>query len=242
MKIVAILQARMGSSRLPGKVLRTVLGKPLIKYQIDRIKQSSYLDEIVVATTNKRRDDSIVDFCESERIRYVRGSEEDVLSRYLKAANETQADVIVRLTADCPLIDAQTIDHVIKAFETNKNADYVTNVLERSYPRGYDIEVFGRETLDEINNIANRISDREHVTTYIRDHPEQFHIVNVLHHTNYSNYRLTVDTLEDFQLIEKIIRSMEPKHRYFTLEDVITLLEQQVDWVKINANIEQKGW
>ncbi|SFM06592.1 spore coat polysaccharide biosynthesis protein SpsF [Gracilibacillus orientalis] len=242
MKIVAIIQARMGSTRLPGKVLRKVVGKPLIKYQIDRIRESSYLDEIVIATTNNKKDDAIVDFCRHEKVRCVRGSEKDVVSRYLRAAEETQADVIVRFTADCPLIDADTIDQVIKAFVTKKIADYVTNVQERTYPRGYDIEVFTMQTLEKISKIANRTSDREHVTTYIRDHPDQFHIYNVFHHTNYSSYRLTVDTLEDFQLIEKIIKSLEPKWRYFTLEDVITLLEHHPDWVNINANIEQKGW
>ncbi|MGN8645696.1 cytidylyltransferase domain-containing protein [Gracilibacillus sp. HCP3S3_G5_1] len=242
MKIVAIIQARMGSTRLPGKVLRKVLEKPLLQYQMDRIRHSSYLDEIVVATTNERKDDAIVDFCQQEKIHYVRGSEKDVLGRYVKAAKEAQADVIVRLTGDCPLIDVQTIDQVIGEFVSNQNADYVSNVMERSYPRGYDIEVFSRQTLEHLDRIASRNSDREHVTTYIRDYPHQFHIVNVRHHTNYSTYRLTVDTIEDFQLIEQIIRSLAPKNPYFTLDDVIRLLEEHPDWVNMNANIEQKGW
>ncbi|MFD2654518.1 cytidylyltransferase domain-containing protein [Gracilibacillus thailandensis] len=242
MKIVAIIQARMGSTRLPGKVLRTVLGKPLIKYQVDRIRHASYMDEIVIATTDNRKDDVIVEFCRSEKLHYIRGSEKDVLSRFHQAAEETEADVIVRLTADCPVIDAQTIDHVIKAFVTSEHADYAANVLERTYPRGYDIEVFTRQTLAKLNKIACRNSDREHVTTYIRDHPDQFDIVNVLHHTDYSNYRLTVDTVEDFQLIEKIIQSFEPKKPYYMLEDIIKLLEHHPDWLTINANIKQKDW
>lgn len=241
MKIAAIIQARMGSARLPGKVLRRVLNKPLLEYQLERIYNASLLDDVIVATTNKTIDNDIVAFCKKHDITVYRGSESDVLKRYVEAANRVQADGIVRLTADCPLLDPELIDHMIETFKNLQPIDYVSNVIERTFPRGLDIEVFTMEALERVDQLATADHHREHVTRYFLDHPGQFHIQNVVNDKDISNYRWTVDTIEDFYLIEKIITSLYPGNSHFQMDDVVSLLEENPEWEKINATIEQKG-
>ncbi|MFC4403916.1 cytidylyltransferase domain-containing protein [Gracilibacillus xinjiangensis] len=238
MKIVAIIQARMGSTRLPGKVLRQVLGKPLLAYQLERVRLAKHIDEIIIATTTQPTDDPIITFCQKEDVLFSRGSEQDVLSRYYDTAIQANADVIVRLTSDCPLIDPAVIDKVIETYTLSNH--YVSNVVRRTYPRGMDVEVFSIELLKQINEEATSKKDREHVTTFVREQPDRFKIKDVVHRSDYSNYRLTVDTAEDLMLIEKILEKIYPVSPAFTLEDIISLLQKHQDWLKINAHIEQK--
>ncbi|KAB8135351.1 NTP transferase domain-containing protein [Gracilibacillus oryzae] len=240
MKTAAIIQARMGSTRLPGKVLRQVLGKPLLSYQLERIRQAEKVDEIIVATTTEEIDDEIVHFCQSENILCFRGSEQDVLSRYYEASKLTDANVIVRLTSDCPLIDPEVIDKVIGAY--TESSDYVSNVMQRTYPRGMDVEVFSKELLGKIHQYAKTESDREHVTTYVRDQPDLFQVVDVLHDINYSKLRLTIDTAEDFQLVKNIMEALNQVKPQFRLDDIISVLNDHPEWLKINQHIEQKRW
>ncbi|MBE6184824.1 acylneuraminate cytidylyltransferase [Bacillus ginsengihumi] len=241
MKIAAIIQARMGSTRLPGKVLKKVLDKPLLEYQIERIQKATLVDEIIIATTVEERDTPIVALCEQMGVLSYRGSEHDVLSRYFEAAQAFNVDVIVRLTSDCPLIDPVIIDKVIAQFlKQQPHVDYVSNTLKRTYPRGLDTEVFSFNALKEAANNAQLPRDREHVTSYFYTNPTIFTLENIEHDQNYSHYRWTVDTPEDFTLVTHILTEMYDANKLFHLEDVIQLLKEHPEWNEINANIEQK--
>ncbi|MEH7106772.1 glycosyltransferase family protein [Bacillus sp. JJ1764] len=240
MKIGAIIQARMGSTRLPGKVLKTVLNKPLLEYQIERVKRAHLLDEIIVATTTSGKDQPIVDLCGGLSIPVFRGSEEDVLSRYLHAANEYSIDVIVRLTSDCPLIDPDIINRTIDLF-LKGDFDYTANIVKRTYPRGLDVEVFSKETLTKMNKLAGSKWYREHVTTYIYDHLADFKIGSLEGDEDWGLLRWTVDTQEDFCLIENLLTALYPVNPAFLMNDVLQLLKIHPEWLSINSLIQQKG-
>ncbi|WP_077624239.1 cytidylyltransferase domain-containing protein [Sediminibacillus massiliensis] len=241
MKVAAIIQARMGSTRLPGKVLKQVLGKALLTYEIERVQRARDIDQLLVATTKESADDAIVSLCKSINVPCFRGSEADVLERYYLAAVREKADVIVRLTADCPLIDPAQIDKVTETFfHHDYPLQYVSNTLNRTLPRGMDTEVFSLQALTEAYQNASLQSEREHVTRYMVSHPEIFHLRNVSNSINYSKHRWTVDTAEDFKLVRKIIENLYPAKPHFTMEDIIQLLEQKPEWKAINAHVEQK--
>ncbi|MEC5424229.1 glycosyltransferase family protein [Virgibacillus sp. C22-A2] len=241
MKVAAIIQARMGSSRLPGKILKKVLGKPLLAFQLERVEQSKQIDELLVATTNKAIDADVANLCESLGFSYFRGSEADVLERYYKAAIQVKADVVVRLTGDCPIIDPQVIDKIIGDYLLRFHEyQYVSNTLNRTFPRGMDAEVFSFQALKRAHSHAVSSIDREHVTRYLVNNPEMFNLFNVSHSEDYSQHRWTVDTHEDFILISKIIEALYPSTPQFTMKDVIHLLEKNSDWRLINTHIQQK--
>jgi spore coat polysaccharide biosynthesis protein SpsF len=238
-KVIAIIQARMGSTRLPGKILKEVLGKPLLKYQIERIKKVKSIDQIVVATTNKEEDNQIVEFCIEQSLPYYRGSEEDVLERYFQTALQFNADIIVRLTSDCPIIDPNIIENVINYYMQNE-FDYVSNTLKRTFPRGMDTEVFSFKVLKKAFIKADEPHFREHVTPYLYLNPNIFKLGSIESDFNNSQYRLTVDTTEDFNLIQKIIKELYPDNGEFSLEEVIKWLKSNPDWAELNSHIEQK--
>ncbi|GIN74769.1 spore coat protein [Bacillus sp. J14TS2] len=241
MRKVAIIQARMGSTRLPGKVLKKVLNRSLLEYQLERIAKANELDGYVVATTTKDQDQAIVKLCDKLGVPVFRGSEEDVLSRYFAAASYYQADVVIRLTSDCPLIDPHIIDQVIQRYCAELNHyDYVSNVLKRTFPRGMDIEVFSYEALTKCHQLAKQKGDREHVTRFLYQHPRQFKLLNVENSQDQSEHRWTVDTWEDFKLIRKIIESFYPHQPDYTMEDVLTLIQMNPEWREINRHIKQK--
>jgi len=241
MKKVIIVQARMGSTRLPGKVLREVLGKPLLEYQLERLARVRSSDMVVVATTDKEQDKPIVDLCRRLGVLFFRGPEEDVLARYYLAAREFGAEIVARITADCPIIDPAVVDQVFRFYLDHAGEyDYVSNARRRTYPRGMDTEVFSFHALEEAYREARREAEREHVTIFIYEHPERYSLGGVEYHQDYSRYRWTVDTEEDFQLIEKIITALYPKNPEFTLEDCLQLLAKYPEWEKINAHIKQK--
>ncbi|CAH1195724.1 8-amino-3,8-dideoxy-manno-octulosonate cytidylyltransferase [Paenibacillus auburnensis] len=242
MKIVAVIQARMGSTRLPGKIMKEVAGKSVLEYQIEQVRRSKTIDQIVIATTTKDTEQPIIDLCKRMAVDYYRGPEDDVLSRYYQAACWYGADIVVRLTSDCPLLDPAVIDRVINVFlSRSERVDYVSNTIERTYPRGYDVEVFSMKVLEQTFKEAGNAAEREHVTLYLYQHPEVFRLGQVKHSKDLSSYRLTVDTEEDFELMSRLITALCGKRREgFTLDDVITLLQENPDWVLINAHIEQK--
>ena len=241
MKVAAIIQARMGSTRLPGKILKTVNGKTLLEYQIERVKQAKSIDQIIIATTTKNSEQPIVELCGKIGINYYRGSEQDVLSRYYEAKLKYDVDVIVRLTSDCPIIDPEVIDKVVNQYLRNQSSvDYVANTLERTYPRGLDTEVFSSEALTKAYHDAFLSRDREHVTTYLYKNPNLFKLQGVKNEQDYSRYRWTVDTEEDFELIRLIINELYNPDKIFLLEDVIKLLTVYPEWNEINAHTEQK--
>ncbi|WLD93088.1 glycosyltransferase family protein [Alkalihalobacillus sp. AL-G] len=243
MKVVAIIQARMGSTRLPGKILKEVLGKSLLEYQIERIRLSEYIDEIMIATTTNAHEQPIIDLCNRLSLPFYRGSEHDVLARYYQAAKEASADVVVRLTSDCPLLDPKVVDQVIEEFLNESNGyDYVSNTLTRTFPRGMDVEALSMFCLEYTHDHTGKDAHREHVTPYIYENPDLFKLGNVKLSSDYSNVRLTVDTPEDFELVEKIIEysSQHFSGAYVDLRTILDILEKNSEWLEINRHIEQK--
>lgn len=242
LKIVAIVQARLGSTRLPGKVLMEVLGKPLLGYLIDRVKTAKLIHEVVVATTTLKNDDQIALFCEQMHVPCFRGSVDDVLERFLGAAQMLSADVIVRITGDCPLMAPEVIDKVVSRYLSHYPVvDYVSNTLKRSYPRGLDVEVFSYTSLKTAADKARLASEREHVTPYIYHHSELFTTESVIDNGDHSQLRWTVDTPEDFELISKLIAALYPQKPHFTFEDLLHILERHPEWQHINSHIQQKS-
>jgi len=241
MKVVAIIQARMGSTRLPGKILKKVMSKTLLEYQLDRVKRAELIDDIVVATTVEQADNPIAELCADLQINVFRGSEHDVLSRYYEAAVEHEADVIVRLTSDCPLIDPIIVDQVIKLYlDYLIEIDYASNTLDRTYPRGLDTEVFSFAALKQMHEQATLFRDREHVTSYLYTNPNIFSLKQLKNKVDLSAYRWTVDTLEDFQLVELILQDIYLIKNDFGMLDIVALMAKNPEWAKINAQIEQK--
>lgn len=241
MRIEAFIQARMNSTRLPGKVLKKVLGKPLLEFLIERLSQSKEIDDIVVVTSQAKEDDAIVSFCKIRGIAFFRGSEEDVLDRYYQAALERKVDAVVRITADCPLIDPEIVDQVIQVFKKEyPTIDYVSNTLERTFPRGLDVEVFSFQVLQRSAERVNLPEEREHVTLHLYRHPENFRLRNVAHLPTLQAYRWTVDTPEDFALVHLILENLYPSNTQFRMDDILQLLVQNSEWNALNAHIEQK--
>ncbi len=233
-KIVAIIQARMGSTRLPRKVMKKILGKEVILHDIDRLRQIKNLDKIVIATTNKNADNLIVEAIKNydSDIGVFRGSEDDVLDRYYKAAKEFNATVIVRITSDCPLIDPKVSDKVIEAFLNNK-CDYCSNCLKRTYPQGLDTEVFSFEALEKAWKEAKEDYQREHVTPYIYENPGKFKLLNVSNDKDLSYLRWTLDTIEDFNFIEEIYKRLYKENKIFYMDDVLKVLEKEPELIEI---------
>lgn len=241
MKIGAVIQARMGSTRLPEKVMKKIAKKTVLEHVIERVKQSDLIDEIIIATTIHERDDAI----EAEALRcgvkITRGSEEDVLSRYYSAAKENNLDVIVRITSDCPLIDPRVLDEVI-GYYMKYDYDIVSNagsdISNRTYPRGLDTEVFSFKVLENAFNNATEKYQREHVTPYIYEKSES--IFYYKNDTDYSKYRWTLDTDEDFELISEVYKHMYNGKHDFYMKDIIELFERNPQLYNINAHVEQK--
>ncbi|MCW3111118.1 MAG: biosynthesis protein [Segetibacter sp.] len=213
--ILAITQARMSSTRLPGKVLMEINGKTLLDLHIDRVKKSSYINKHVIAISESENDNVLEEYCKAKKIDYFRGSENDVLDRFYSLSKKIKPASIVRLTADCPLIDSLVIDQAIDLF-ISSNCDYASNTLQPSFPDGLDTEVFSYAALEKAWKEATLKSDREHVTAYIWKNSTLkggtlFSSANLSFEKDFSNYRLTVDEKEDFLLIEKLIKSLGEK-------------------------------
>ena len=241
MKTGIIVQARMTSTRLPGKVLLPILDIPLLCYQIERLKRTKLSDELIIATTLNEGDMPIVRLCEREGVLYYRGSEQDVLARYYEAANRFKLDTVVRVTSDCPLIDPAVVDQGIEMYkEAQEHYDYVSNALHRTYPRGMDVEVFSMKTLREAYAEGRMETDREHVTPFIYRHPERYKLGDLLYVRDESQHRWTVDTREDFQLVKRLLEEAYPGKPQFNLEDLLGIIRLHPDWSEINAHIEQK--
>jgi spore coat polysaccharide biosynthesis protein SpsF len=241
MKCGITIEARMGSSRLPGKVLKRAVGKPMLALMIERLKRVRNIDKIIVATTIKSADDPIVELAEGVGIDYYRGSEDDVLGRVLEAAQHHGIDLIVETTGDCPLIDPGTVDLVVETY-LQSNVDYCSNVLTRSYPIGMDTQVFATEILQDVAIRTNDPQDREHVSLYIYNHPELYKLKNVLSPPDLtaSEWRLTLDTLEDYALIKTIFETLYPVKCDFSLADIFTLLKDRPDLLEINSHVPHR--
>ncbi|MFU0784416.1 MAG: 3-deoxy-manno-octulosonate cytidylyltransferase [Thermoanaerobacterium thermosaccharolyticum] len=242
MNVVCIMQARTGSTRLPGKVLKKICGKTVLEHDIDRLKRVKNINKIVVATTILEKDDVIVEEAKRLGVVYFRGSEEDVLSRYYYAAKESNAEVVVRVTSDCPLIDSEVTEKTIQYYLDNKDKyDYVSNTIDRTYPRGLDTEVFSFKVLERAFIEAKSTRDKEHVTPYIWDNPSIFRLAQYKNEIDYSNLRWTLDTKEDFQLISNIYHKLYSKEgNQFNMSDILSLYKKYPELLKINENIMQK--
>ena len=231
-KIVAIIQARTGSTRLPGKVAMMLMGKPMLAQELERIKKAKTLDAIVVATTDKPEDESVTTIAREHGANVFRGSETDVLDRYYKAAKEARADIVVRLTGDCPLMDPQVIDEVVEHFRSVK-ADYA--ITPSNYPEGLDVEIFTFAALERSWKVAKLPSEREHVTLYIRNHPEQFKNESWRNgEDDYSSMHWSVDTSADFEFVTKIYEQLYPANSNFTKNDVLALIARRPELLEIN--------
>jgi len=241
-KIAAIIEARMTSSRLPGKVLIPVLNLPMLGRLIMRLKSIEFLDQIIVATTNNIDDALIAATAAKYGAEIYRGSENDVLGRVLEAAKQYEVDLIVEITGDCPIIDPTIVVSTIQDYFDSK-ADYASNSNIRSYPDGMDVQVFRTNVLEYSSSLANLPLEREHVTLHIRQNPELFKILDIHAPKEffYPNLGLTLDTTEDLDFLTIIIENLEPKKFLFSLKDTLEYLDDNSDLLRINNHVIRKG-
>lgn len=232
--VTIIVQARTSSSRLPGKILMPILGEPMIIHQIRRIRDVKNLYNLIVATSDDESDDEFVDELNKRGIDLFRGSLNDVLDRYYQAAKKYQAKHVVRITGDCPLLHFELIEKILVEHLSNKS-DYTSNIFPPTYPDGLDVEIMKMDVLEKTWENANKKSDREHVTTFIRNNPDVFVIRNVHSDIDYSMKRWTVDEPEDFKFVETIFKKLYPESKLFSFEDILMLLNENPEYEKINA-------
>lgn len=242
MKIIATIEARMTSSRLPGKVLMQVLGRPMLHHLVTRLRAVPSLDGIVLATTTNVTDDVLEAFARNEEIGCFRGSEEDVMARVIGAGEYAKADIIVEITGDCPIIDPQLVEQTIRMFRAH-DAAYVSNAHLRSYPDGMDTQVFRLETLKRSASMTNDPLDHEHVTLHIRNHPELFSRVHLVAppELHWPELGLTLDEPADYELLSRIINYFGKDKPLFSCLDAVRLLRANPDWVAKNQMVKRKG-
>lgn len=239
-KIGIIVQARTASTRLPNKVLEKICGKTVLLLLIERLKEVKNKDEIVIATTNEKRDQKILEVAKECGVKSFAGSENNVLDRYYQAAKKFKIDIIVRITSDCPLIDPLMVDRVIECFLNVKKANYASNVIKRTFPDGLDTEVFSFETLERLWNTVKESNGKEHVTSYILNHPEKFSVINVSYKKDLSRLRWTLDTKKDLKFIRIVYKQLYNKKKTFHMNDVLELLKRRPQLTKINIQGAQK--
>lgn len=241
-RILAIVQARTKSTRLPGKVVLEIAGKPMLWHVINRLRFSKKINEIVLAIPDTKENDILESFAQNYNLNYFRGSENDVLSRYYEVAKKFKCEVIVRVTSDDPLIDPKILDTIIEK-HLSLRADYTSNNLKRTFPLGLDAEVFNFDALERAYKEAKANYEKEHVTPYIYEHPGIFKLRNVpaKKKLRRPELRLTVDTKEDLQLVREIYKHLYRPEKIFYTEEVIDLFNKHPELTKINENIQQKN-
>ena len=236
-----ILQARMGSTRLPGKVLKLLGGMTLLEYILHRLESRRRSDPIVVATTTDTRNDAVADLCRRAATACFRGSEDDVLDRYYHAAVQYAADVVVRITADCPFIDPAVTDMTVNAYlHRTAPCDGATNTVRRTYPRGLDTEAFPIAVIRKVWEEAREPSAREHVTPYIYMHPERFTVTDVTQNEDLSHLRWTVDEEADLAFAREVYRRLYRPGAVFLMNDIVAVLTKNPALIAINAAVRQK--
>lgn len=223
MKVAAIIQARMGSTRLPGKVLKKICDSPVVMHVVNRVKLCENINEIIVATSVEKENDELVKVLEEEKVKVFRGSEDDVLHRFYKAAKENNVHIVVRVTSDNPLIDYKLLDGLVERLLEN-NLDYCCNA---KFPVGSSGEAFTIHALEKAFENAEKQYDREHVTPYIKEHKEIFKQDIMSSYKDLSNIRITLDTIEDYEFISVIYEGLFDKYPYFTTKDIIAFLESK---------------
>lgn len=232
--ILAILQARASSTRLPGKVLKPILGKPMLARQLERVRRARLLDRLIVATSSDPSDDPIEVLCRNEGVECYRGKLDDVLDRFYQAAAPLHPEHVVRLTGDCPLADPAIIDQVC-AFYLEGGFDYATNALQPTFPDGLDVEICRFEFLEQAWREAVLPSHREHVTPFIHKNPQRFRIGHFRGNTDLSHLRWTVDEPDDFTLVSNIYEALYPADPCFDTVAILELLEQHTEWKTANT-------
>lgn len=242
MSTVVVVQARMTSTRLPGKVLMDLAGRPLLERQLQRLARCGLVDEIVLAVTTNPADEPLVDLARRLGLRWYRGSEHDVLSRYLGAAREAQAELVVRVTSDCPLIDPVETDAVIAALQERRvTCDYASNALEPSLPRGLDCEALWRDVLERAARMATSPAAREHVTWFCyRERPELFGLHSVRRPFDAHDLRWTVDTPDDLTAVRRLYDELALADRYVGVAELIAYVRTHPELAAINAHVVQK--
>lgn len=246
-KVDAIIQARMTSTRLPGKVLLPLLDKPVLQHIIERLRRSKYIDDVIVATTTNDADQPIIDLCKKIDCRWFRGSEDNVLQRVLDTAQHFKTDIIVEITADCVFVNGEIADYTIEKMVTD-GSEYASNVMIRTFPRGFDLQVFYTNTLDKMSKIIDNDIDRQHVSTILYKNPMQlrkeYHIqksnIVVNNISNYSHIRLTLDTIEDYKLINLIFKTLNTNK--FLTKDILMMIDNMPELFEINKHVEQKSY
>lgn len=236
--VVAIIQARMSSSRLPGKVLKPIMGRPMLTLLMERLNRATQLDAYLVATSDGLEDDPIEELCNEKAYPCYRGALEDVLDRYYNAARQLGARHIVRITADCPLLDWTLLDKIVLC-HLEGGYDYTSNALLPTYPDGLDIEVMTYEALELSWREAKMSSEREHVTQFIQDRPSRFKLKSFQAGQDLSHIRLTVDNPEDFKVVETIYNALYPQDKCFDTNAIITFLKRNPDVLKLNVHLHR---
>ena len=237
--ISAIIQARMGSTRLPDKVLMDVGGHPMLWHMIERLKPAKNVDEIILAIPNTKENDILEQFAKENNLKYFRGSENDVLARYYETAKAFKVDVIIRITSDCPLIDPEIVDKVIEEHLQSK-ADYTSNIQARTYPKGMDAEAVNFAILERAFKEAVEPADREHVTLYIRRNPQIFKQADVKNDKDLFFMRWTVDGQRDLDFVREVYKRLYSKKKIFLMKDILEVLEKEPQLLEINKEIKRK--
>ena len=233
MKPVVIIQVRMGSTRLPGKVLKKLNGITVLESLLNQLNYSKLLNDKIIATTSNLEDDVIVNFCKSKEIKCFRGSQDDVLDRYYNCAKKFSINTILRITSDCPLMDPQVVDNVIDFYLKN-SYDYVNNFHKRTYPYGNDVEIFSLKVLEKVWEKATKPSEREHVTPYIYNNPDEFSLGWIENKENLSEFHWTVDRKEDLIFVQKIFKKISK--RPILMKDIIDVIKDDPSLLEINKN------
>lgn len=237
MKVVAAIQARMASTRLPGKVMKEILGKPIVWHIANRLKQAKLVNQIIIATTNKPEDKTIVDFAKANAIDCYAGSENDLVDRLYQTMKRFKADAMVRITADCPLADPGIVDKVTRLFLNAKGGyDYASNINPPTYPDGLDTEIFSFTALERVQHETKTIFEREWITSNFFEHPERFRLGHLKNNADLSYMRWTVDYQDDFDFINEIYKRLYRPDRVFLMEDTLDLLKKNPELLKINRS------
>jgi len=238
--VAAIVQARLGSSRLPGKVLADLAGDTMLARVVQRLRAAQLVNQVVIATTEVSNDDAIADEADRLGVACFRGSEHDVLARYVGATRECGADIVVRITSDCPLIDPGVVDRVIGAL--SRSRDYASNTHVRTYPRGLDVEAFHAATLDRIARLATSEAAHEHVTAFVMERPSLFSIRHVVAPSDDSDLRWTVDTPEDLALVRTLYERFDLARRHVPYRAIVAAIRTNPELATVNAHVVQKSW
>ena len=241
-RFIASIQARMGSARLPNKVLKEVAGKPLLQIMIERANKSVLIDDLIVATTLEPRDDAIVDLCKDLGVNFFRGSEDGVLERMYLTHKEISTDVVVSLYGDCPLIDPKIIDTVIVAYIVNQPCDYVTNLDSKTYPTGMGLEVYPFRVLELAYQKVNTSEDREHSSRYFRIRPHEFKHVHVgaPPELYYPQLEIALDEDKDYELIKILYEALHSQNPYFGCKDIVDYIKLNNHLLDINQKVKRR--